>query len=254
GDDKITGHKAVAMNDFVATGAGADVITLWAGGSDHVKGGAGSDRLKLTYSIATNDVWLNDLVDDGTGSYSGTFNGLGSNDLSFAGIEHFTFIDNSGGNDIINTGNGRDVLKGGGGNDTLNSGDGGDKLWGQDGNDVLRGGGGNDRMYGGAGNDTLEGGVGKDQLSGELGDDVLTGGGWADVFIFNGAVNEGADLITDFRNRVDIIRIEGVEFTDLEIVSSNAGADTQITVDGGTVITLEGISVGTIHANDFDFV
>ena len=254
GNDKITGHKAVAMNDIVDTGAGADVITLWAGGTDSVDGGVGVDRLKLTYSIATNDVWLTNLVEDSTGSYSGTFNGAGSTDLGFAGIEHFTFIDQSGGNDIINTGNGRDVLKGGGGNDALNSGAGGDKLWGQDGNDVLRGEGGNDQMYGGAGNDTLAGGVGKDQLSGGLGDDVLTGGGWADVFIFNGAVNEGADLITDFRNRTDIIRIEGVEFSDLDIVSSNGGADTQITVDGGTVITLEGISVGTIHANDFDFV
>ncbi len=145
GNDTITGHKTASMADSVKSGAGNDSITLWMGGSDTVEGASGNDVLILTYAVPTNDVWLTDLTADTvSGGYKGMFNGMGSNDVSFSGIERFSFTDASGGNDIIRTGDGADTLNGGAGNDALNSG------------------GGNDLLNGGAGKDTLDGGTGID--------------------------------------------------------------------------------------------
>ncbi|PCH73939.1 MAG: hypothetical protein COC12_04455 [Rhodobacteraceae bacterium] len=85
-----------------------------------VAGGPGDDTLKLTYNTATDGVWLLSTALNPAGGYDGMFNGLGSNDTSFTGIENFWFTDLSGGADIIRTGTGNDNLKGGGGNDLLN--------------------------------------------------------------------------------------------------------------------------------------
>jgi len=145
GNDTIVGHQTSAMGDAVNTGAGSDSIKLWMGGGDVVDGGAGSDLLSVIYKIPTNDVWLTNLSGSLASGYSGTFNGLGGNDLSFSGIERFSFTDMSGGNDIISVGAGNDTLNGGAGNDSLTGGDG---------NDVLDGGLGNDSLIGGLGNDT----------------------------------------------------------------------------------------------------
>ena len=136
GNDRITGSKSVSMLDIIDTGTGNDVIRLWGGGSDSVAGGLGNDRLVLTYDIDTSGVWLNPLTQDANGGYSGFFNGLGLNDLSFSGIEHLTFIDKAGGNDSLNTGDGQDILNGGGGDDYLNSGGGIDKVFGGLGVDI----------------------------------------------------------------------------------------------------------------------
>jgi Ca2+-binding RTX toxin-like protein len=230
------------------------VVNLWLKGDDSVNGGAGVDRLTVTVTEKSSGVWLQNLTKDNAGGFKGTFNGDGSNDITFAQIERFSFIDQAGGNDIIITGRGRDLLKGGAGNDMLDGAGGNDRLFGQEGNDTLKGGLGVDLLFGGLGNDTLTGAKGKDVLVGGEGDDVMTGGRHADTFEFNGAVDEGLDTITDFRNGVDLIRVHNESFNDLSITSANGGNDTQITFVSGTVITLEGVAVGTIHANDFDIV
>jgi Ca2+-binding RTX toxin-like protein len=67
-------------------------------------------------------------------------------------------------NDVLDGGDGDDLISGGGGND---------KIYGGNGNDVINGNGGNDRIYGGAGNDTLIGGPGRDRLYGEAWNDFL---------------------------------------------------------------------------------
>ncbi len=254
GNDKITGHKTADVRDIIATGGGRDVVNLWLNGDDSVNGGAGVDRLNVTVTGSSGGVWLRDLSADAAGGFKGTFNGPGSNDITFAQIESFSFIDRAGGGDIIVTGRGRDLLKGGGGNDVLEGGGGNDRLFGQADNDTLKGGFGADRMFGGAGNDILIGSKGKDVFFGGLDDDVMTGGRHADVFVFNGALDEGLDTITDFKNGVDLIRVSNESFNDLSITSVNGGADTQIAFVSGTVITLEGVSASTIHANDFDIV
>lgn len=235
GNDNIIGHKKAGMNDVLSTGAGKDLVKLWAGGTDSVDAGAGQDRLKLIYNVETNDVWLTDLSDSAGGGYSGTLNGLGGTDVAFSHVEHFTFVDKSGGNDIIRTGSGKDVLKGGGGNDELS------------------GAGNKDVLIGGIGDDDLDGGAGKDRITGGRGDDTMTGGSKADTFLFNGTINEGADTITDFRNGVDSIKVAGLTFDDIKIHSADGGASTLVVLDGKTEITLVDVLESRIDADDFLF-
>lgn len=135
GNDQVIGHRSSGLGDTIRSGDGNDSITLWMGGTDYVVGGGGSDLLTVTYDVASNDVYLTNLTGSLAAGYSGTFDGMGGNDLAFAGIERFSFTDLSGGNDWITTGDGNDSLVGGGGND------------------VLIGNGGIDRIDGGIGND-----------------------------------------------------------------------------------------------------
>ena len=76
------------------------------------------------------------------------------------------------GNDVLDGGNGADVIMGLGGNDVIRGGNG---------NDVVCGGAGNDRLEGGNGTDVLLGGFGDDRLSGGNGTDTLTGGPGTDA-------------------------------------------------------------------------
>ena len=87
-----------------------------------------------------------------------------------------------GGDDIICGGFGKsmNVINGGEGNDVLIGEGGSDELWGGQGNDVLRGGGNTgtiaEKLYGGPGTDWIEGGAGIDHLYGGAGEDYLFGG------------------------------------------------------------------------------
>lgn len=80
-----------------------------------------------------------------------------------------------GGNDVIDSGQGRDTVYGGEGNDLIAGGIDRDSLFGDNGNDQIWGGGQNDMVYGGAGNDNLRGGTANDSVYGGLGDDTLNG-------------------------------------------------------------------------------
>lgn len=111
--------------------------------------GTAADRLTFIYDTQTNDVWLNGMVPAATGAeappltgYAGRFDGMGGNDCSFAGFGHLTFVDLSGGNDSIVSG---------------------------DGDDSLAGGDGNDSLYGWGGRDTIDGGAGVDRAQMNLG-------------------------------------------------------------------------------------
>jgi VCBS repeat-containing protein len=82
---------------------------------------------------------------------------------------------------IINGGNGNNVLTGTTGNDTINSGNGNDRLDGGDGDDIIFSGNGNDMLIGGRGNDKLDGGNGDDLLDGGVGNNQLSGGNGNDI-------------------------------------------------------------------------
>lgn len=170
-NDRVTGHETGAMSDVIDTGRGSDVVSLYAGGTDQVNGGAGVDTLILTYAIASNDVWLRGLTATDGGGWSGRFDGIGGNDVNFTGIETFAFYDMSGGNDIIQTASGRDTISGGLGNDDLTGGGGADRFvydrLADEGDDVIR------------------------DFTDRVDRIVLSGGSMADVTIE--AVNDGAD-------------------------------------------------------------
>lgn len=227
GADRIIGHQTASVNDVIKTAAGNDEVTLWLGGSDQVSGGGGTDRLSVTVTAASNSsgVWLNNLA-AGVGGYSGTFNGDGSNDIAFSGVDRFIFRDLGAGADIILAGNGADQVYAGGGNDILN---------------------------GAGGNDTLQGGAGVDRLTGGFGSDRLNGGAGADQFDYDRRLNQGADIIEDFINGIDRIRLVGGSMADIALTSVDAGRDTRIEIDSGTVIILDNVARSTITSADFVF-
>jgi Ca2+-binding RTX toxin-like protein len=83
---------------------------------------------------------------------------------------------------------------------------------------VLIGNASNNLLNGGAGgNDSLRGMDGNDQLNGGVGNDTLTGGGNRDVFVFNTALNNTAnvDAITDFSAPADTIWLDNAVFAAL---------------------------------------
>ena len=118
---------------------------------------------------------------------------------------------------------------------------------------ILEGGNGADVLIGGGGNDDLDGGNGKDTVNGGTGDDVLTGGNGPDLFVFNAGF--GDDVITDFKNN-DRIQFEDGLFQNPELVlmaSEQVGDDTIITV-GTNTVTLLGVQLSSLQADDFSIL
>jgi Ca2+-binding RTX toxin-like protein len=138
GDDRLASTNA-NLAETINGGAGDDIVTLFGKASDSVNGGLGSDRLVVNYApSATNFVNLTTLTGDLSSGYSGLLDGASTNDLAFAGIEHFsiTYVDSGivnvttgDGNDVLITGSGADILRSGGGVDVIDGGAGLD-TWG----------------------------------------------------------------------------------------------------------------------------
>ncbi|WP_407334369.1 hypothetical protein [Enterovibrio sp. 27052020O] len=152
--------------------------------------------------------------------------------------------------DVIDGGNGDDVLYGYGGNDTIEGGNGVDELHGGEGNDTLSGGNGKDVLYGDAGNDTLDGGRGGDRLVGGEGDDTLTLGNGPDVVVFE----SGTDTVNGFKTSNDSIIIKNATSIDTfdELVMVQVDGDTHITLDTGKLI-LKDIEISELAADNFTF-
>ncbi|PHO03051.1 hypothetical protein CSC82_14110 [Rhodobacteraceae bacterium 4F10] len=226
GHDSVTGFMNSTLHDWVSTGDGDDLITMWSGGTDEIHGGLGNDRLVLTNALGpvSTSYWSGDL----TQGYSGLFDGPGGANTWFYGIENFTYTDEAGGADVIRTGDGNDSISTALGNDTINSGGGVDTLDGGEGTDywqadlsghalvnvnlnepsTLEGGGSVQNMEGfhlttGAGNDSITGHV----------DSVLTDR------VYSGA---GDDLITMWVGNTD--EIHGGAGEDRLVVINDSGA------------------------------
>ena len=131
--------------------------------------------------------------------------GLGGNDI----------LQSSFGNDLLDGGDDNDTLNGKAGDDILKGGNGDDRLVGDKGDDILEGGAGDDLLSGGANNDRLDGGAGDDVVSatggnntliGGQGNDSVSGGFGNDVLIGvdpeNGAGQGEQDTLTQSRGRL----------------------------------------------------
>ena len=96
----------------------------------------------------------------------------------------------------------------------------------------------------------LRGAAGADTLSGGLGNDILAGGGGNDVFLFGG--NDGDDVIADFRQGFDVVRITSgaAEFADISLVQNGANV---VATFARTTITFENELLGTFDESDFIF-
>jgi VCBS repeat-containing protein len=126
---------------------------------------------------------------------------------------------------------------------------------GTDGANSMSGGNGSDVLDGGNGNDTLVGGNGPDVLLGGRGNDVMTGNSGPDTFVFNDQF--GQDVITDFTAGQDLIQFDQDVFASygaMLAAATQAGSDVLINAGGGNVITLQGVQLSNLQANDFLFV
>ena len=163
GSDRV--HGGPGNDDFFAEGA--------ADGSDDFRGGGGLDRVSYLGRVAGVRVSIDNVADDGA---------PGENDNVHLDVE------------IVQGGEGDDILIGSSGNDHLDGATGNDEIYGGAGDDVLSASGfafeesvlmgedGDDELYGGEGADVLDGGAGVDLLRGITGNDTFfNADGFADT-------------------------------------------------------------------------
>jgi Ca2+-binding RTX toxin-like protein len=96
------------------------------------------------------------------------------------------------------------------------------------------------------------GGVGDDFIYGQSDDDQITGGAGADTFQF--ATLHGDDVITDFTVNEDIFLAFGFGFAsgaDVLALAPTDGGDTVVDLTGGGTVTLTGVALATLGADDF---
>jgi Ca2+-binding RTX toxin-like protein len=168
----------------------------------------------------------------------------------------------SGGQDLINSGDGDDTVFGGTGNDTIQTNDGDDDLQGGEGNDILIGGAGDDTFTGGRGADTILGGAG-DDLVDDLGPvssdspyNVGNTSAWnsADVILThdgNDTVIFGGGAVRIDRGDGDDVLTADSEFQTNSQISSSSPFLAELG-DGNDLVTNDLIGDGTIRAGAGD--
>ncbi|WP_292156282.1 DUF5801 repeats-in-toxin domain-containing protein, partial [Mesorhizobium sp.] len=182
GDGDVSATQSLDIHQVAASSGGSFILPGFAGtvndviaGSTHtdtISGGAGTDIVDYTGSLAAISIHL---ADDGHASGAPvTFNNPAAGTIG-------------GGDATGDTLTGIEGIIGGSGDDYL---------FGNAGVNYLAGGGGNDTLNGGGGNDTLISGAGNDTLIGGTGQDTLTGGTGADTFKLDSL--DIKDLITDY--------------------------------------------------------
>ncbi len=136
GNDVISSHMTSFVSDWIDSGSGNDTVTLWhRNAGDTVAMGTGNDRLVVH---GYGNLSLGGVTANPTGGYDGSYStGYAGEGVYFSGVEDFTFIDEVGVANSIQTGAGDDSLAGGGGNDTLLAGAGDNTVDGGDGNDLF---------------------------------------------------------------------------------------------------------------------
>jgi len=286
GVDRLVGG---AGNDtYIVDSVGDTTVELAGEGSDLVQSsiswtlGANFEKLMLTGTANINGAG-NDVANTITGN-------AGNNIISGGGGADV--LRGSGGDDQLSGDAGNDRLEGSAGTDTLFGGDGIDTVeftlasggvtvnlatgMGTAGDaagdsyasieyvagsayaDDLTGDAFANRLSGNAGDDVLDGGDGRDVLVGGLGQDWMTGGAGADVFQIN--IGSGQDVITDFwagaghTDRVQFTGGQFVSFADVVSHSANAAAGVLITINADDSLTLAGVAISQLRADDFLFL
>ncbi len=121
GNDLLTGG---AGNDSLSGGAGNDTYDVDASGDivdETITGSAGTDTVQVTLASYTLGSNVENLIFNGTGSFTGTGNTAANSILGGAGSDNLTGGD---GNDSLTGGAGNDTLSGGTGNDAIDGGGG----------------------------------------------------------------------------------------------------------------------------------
>lgn len=274
GNDTIIGYHP----DTILGGDGDDVISFAIGAgvgvSVTIAGGAGNDTIDASGS-ATRSLITGGDGDDTITVTNGQVDAGAGNDsvyLLHPVGDHFRMRGGDG-YDVLYTGYGEvffrhtgfelvvqtaAVAQGSNHRADAWSGDGSDQvMYGLGLSDTIAGGGGNDTIYGGARGDVLSGGDGDDRLYGECGGDTLTGGDGADQFVasFNTGQQLGRDVVTDWQDGIDLIRVEVADatFGDLIITAHGNGVlvDFSGLVASGGSMLVQGVSA--LDAGDVIF-
>ncbi len=209
-------------NDTLYGGAGNDTF-MDDDGNDLMVGGTGDD----TYYVDSSDDRIVENAGEGADLVSSAIS-LELRDLS-SNVESLVL---TGTADINGAGNGRK-----------------NTITGNDGDNILNGAWGNDTLYGGAGDDTF---------MDDDGDDLMVGGSGADSFVFLDSF--GTDVISDF-NTTEIGEVldfsQDTEITDYADLIANhlteVGGNAVISDGAGNSVTLTGVGVADLTADDFLF-
>jgi Ca2+-binding RTX toxin-like protein len=241
GDDTLTGGDEGSL---LAGGAGNDQLRAGVSnpiGGDTLCGGLGDD----TYTVSdlqdvVSENHLGEIAVGADGGHDVVISNvffLTLNTALRADIEDLTIGSgqNGNGNALANTITGSDLAN---------------TLQGLGGHDTVYGGAGNDVILGGLGNDSLVGDAGSDSLNGNEGNDVLVGGGGADKFVFN--VNFGNDVITDFEDGIDHVKLVGLASNFSELALTQIGKDVQISLAYQTIV-MSDTALADLSSADFIF-
>ncbi|MEM9233206.1 MAG: hypothetical protein AAGA69_03090, partial [Pseudomonadota bacterium] len=125
-----------------------------------------------------------------------------------------------------------------------------------DGNDSLDGGFGADTLFGGNGDDTLIAGstsaddvVRTVEMSGGAGDDLFVMSTFIDSAVITGfSAGAGTDDVIDLRETQTVFE----ELADVIAASTEVGGNVEVNT-GAYVLTIEGITLAQLDADDFIF-
>jgi len=279
GDDVLRGFDGAdqlfgGFGDDRAEGGNGDDKIRSGPGKDTLFGGAGNDTLGASNR--------NDLLNGESGN--DLLLGSNGNDRLLGEDGADTLLGGNG-RDTLTGGAGADRMDGGAQIDTVSYATANDKVWvrlwagdglegdalgdtliaienleGSSHNDKLIGSDGANLISGRAGDDLIQGLLGDDLLAGGDGDDNLFGGVGDDAFLFF-ASEAGADVVQDFTAGAatdDVIRLIGFggsldDFADITANAAQVGGDVVIDLGGGDSITLIGVTLASLHADDFTF-
>ncbi|SFO79680.1 calcium-binding protein, partial [Pseudomonas borbori] len=283
GNDLLNGGQGV---DTMIGGTGNDMYIVDNAGDVVIEGlNAGVDRVHTLLSSYTLGANLENLSYAGTGAFHGIGNSL-NNQITGGSGNDILSGGNGLGDDILIGGAGNDLLNGGQGVDTMIGGTGNDMYIVDNTGDVVIEGlnAGVDRVHTllsnytlganlenlsyagtgafiGTGNtlaNTITGGAGNDVLTGGAGNDTLIGGLGNDTFMF--AAGFGNDRIMDFDANPagggqDLLNIAALGVTAANFAANvtiaDVGADTLVSVGGGSIRLVGIADATTITQTDF---
>jgi hypothetical protein len=124
-------------------------------------------------------------------------------------------------------------------------------ITGSAGKDSLNGTGGNDALNGLAGNDSLQGKEGRDLLLGGSGNDDLDGDKGNDVFLFRQGMDRDTIKKLDAGDRIDLRDFHVSSFDALKVLMTESHHDVQLNLGGGDVLTLRGLDIEDLRAEQF---
>ena len=230
---KVAGGNRIVVplgdhgNWLIETGGGNDTISARGGGNDTIGAGRGHNLITLGSGddLVQSSGYDTIHADSGAVTVEAT---KGSKDLIFAGNSQLTYVGGSGSATIIG-GTGPDEIHGG-----------------SAGKNSIVAGSGNATLFGGGDGDQFTGGSGNDTFVAAHGASTMTAGTGHDTFEFSSASGGANDLISNFRQGMDQVLLQGYgSKTVADMVTAQThptAGSSMLTLPDGTKITFSDVS------------